>query len=84
MTRFIFPDVRIEYQGPDGRWEREDIEVVTPQYRGAHGASVVRSRFSCYGGLVCESADERRQTRAGCAHSLLGRRVQRPVGLRLV
>jgi hypothetical protein len=25
-----FPDVRVEYQEPDGRWEREDIEVVTP------------------------------------------------------
>ncbi|MPY88900.1 MAG: hypothetical protein GEU99_13350 [Luteitalea sp.] len=46
-----FPDVRIEYQEPDGRWEREDIEVVTPHYRGAHGASVARSGFSCYRGL---------------------------------
>ncbi|HSL20481.1 MAG TPA: hypothetical protein VK886_03035 [Vicinamibacterales bacterium] len=45
-----FPDARIEYQEPDGRWEREDIEVVTPHYRGAHGASVARSGFSCYGG----------------------------------
>jgi hypothetical protein len=46
-----FPDVRVEYQEPDGRWEREDIEVVTPHYRGAHGASVVRSGFACYGGM---------------------------------
>jgi hypothetical protein len=46
-----FPDVRVEYQEPDGRWEREDIEVVTPHYRGAHGASVARSGFSCYQGL---------------------------------
>jgi hypothetical protein len=46
-----FPDVRVEYQEPDGRWEREDIEVVTPHYRGAHGASVARSGFSCYRGL---------------------------------
>jgi hypothetical protein len=44
------PDVRIEYQEPDGRWEREDIEVVTPHYRGTHGASVARSGFSCYRG----------------------------------
>jgi hypothetical protein len=43
-----FPDARIEYQEPDGRWEREDIEVVTPHYRGAHGASVARSGFSCH------------------------------------
>jgi hypothetical protein len=43
-----FPDVRVEYQESDGR---EDIEVVTPHYRGAHGASVARSGFSCYRGL---------------------------------
>jgi hypothetical protein len=46
-----FPDVRIEYQEPDGRWEREDIEVLTPHYRGAHGASVARSGLSCYRGI---------------------------------
>jgi hypothetical protein len=46
-----FPDVRIEYQEADGRWEREDIEVVTPHYRGAHGASVARSGFSRYRGV---------------------------------
>jgi hypothetical protein len=45
-----FPDVRVEYQEADGRWEREDIEVVTPHYRGAHGASVARSGFSSYRG----------------------------------
>jgi hypothetical protein len=44
------PDVRIEYQEPDGRWEREDIEVVTPHYRGAHAASVARAGFTCYRG----------------------------------
>src|SRR3989441_4195926 len=46
-----FPDVRIEYQEPDGRWDREDIEVTTEHYRGAHGASVARSGFSCYRGI---------------------------------
>jgi hypothetical protein len=46
-----FPDVRIEYLEPDGRWDREDIEVVTPHYRGAHSASVARSGFSTYGGV---------------------------------
>jgi hypothetical protein len=44
-----FPDLRVEYQEPDGRWGREDIEVVTPHYRGAHSASVARSGFSTYG-----------------------------------
>jgi len=46
-----FPDLRVEYVEPDGRWDREDIEVVTPHYRGAHNASVARSGFSTYGGL---------------------------------
>jgi hypothetical protein len=46
-----FPDVRIEYYEPDGRWAHEDIEVVTPHYRGAHAASVARSGFSRYRGL---------------------------------
>lgn len=46
-----FPDLRIEYVEPDGRWDREDIEVVTPHYRGAHSASVARSGFSTYGGI---------------------------------
>jgi len=45
-----FPDVRIEYQEPDGRWEQDDIEVTTAHYRGAHGASVARSGFTCYRG----------------------------------
>jgi DNA-binding PadR family transcriptional regulator len=46
-----FPDVRIEYVEPDGRWDREDIEVVTPHYRGVHGASVARAGFSTYRGM---------------------------------
>ena len=46
-----FPDLRVEYLEPDGRWYREDIEVVTPHYRGAHSASVARSGFPTYGGI---------------------------------
>lgn len=46
-----FPDARIEYQESDGRWDREDIEVTTEHYRGAHGASIARAGFSCYRGL---------------------------------
>jgi hypothetical protein len=42
--------VRIEYVEPDGREGHRDIEVITPHYRGAHGASVARSGFSCYRG----------------------------------
>ena len=34
----------------DGRRDHEDVEVTTINYRGAHGAAVARSGFSCYGG----------------------------------
>jgi hypothetical protein len=43
-----FPDVRIEYDDRDGRQRVEDIEIVTPNYRGAHSASAARSGFTCY------------------------------------
>src|SRR5436309_181385 len=45
-----FPDLRIEYREPDGRDDHLDVEVTTELYRGAHGASVARSGFSCYRG----------------------------------
>jgi hypothetical protein len=45
-----FPDVRIEYQEPDGRWDHEDVEVTTVHYRGSRGAAAARSGFSCYRG----------------------------------
>ena len=43
-----FPDFRIEYE-LHGRDHREDVEVVTEHYRGAHAASVARAGFRCYG-----------------------------------
>jgi hypothetical protein len=43
-----FPDVQIEYEREDGRREVENVEVVTPHYRGALAASKARSGFSCY------------------------------------
>ena len=36
-----FPDARIEYEDRDGRRAVENIEVVTPHYRGAHAAAKV-------------------------------------------
>jgi hypothetical protein len=42
------PDARIEYEDRDGRRDVEDIEVVTPHYRGAHAAAKVRSGFTRY------------------------------------
>jgi hypothetical protein len=45
-----FPDLRIEYLDIDGRRERENVEVLTIHYRGAHGAAVARSGFTAYRG----------------------------------
>ena len=46
--RVHFPDLRIEYQDCDGRDRVEDVEVLTPHYRGAHAAAAGRSGFTCY------------------------------------
>jgi hypothetical protein len=43
-----FPDVRIEFDDRDGRWEREDIEVTTPHYRGRQLAAKGQAGFTCY------------------------------------
>jgi hypothetical protein len=45
-----FPDLRIEYRDEDGREDHRDVEVTTEHYRGAHGASVASSGFSCHRG----------------------------------
>jgi DNA-binding PadR family transcriptional regulator len=44
----LFPDLRIEYEWADGRREVEDLEIVTPHYRGAHAAAKARSGFTRY------------------------------------
>jgi len=41
-----FPDFRIEY-ALDGRDRHEDVEVLTPHYRGGHAASRARAGFTC-------------------------------------
>jgi hypothetical protein len=45
-----FPDARIEYELPDARTRYEDVEVLTPHYRGAHAAAKSSSGFTCYRG----------------------------------
>ena len=45
-----FSDLRLEYEWPDGRRDIENIEVLTPHYRGAHAAAKARSGFTCYRG----------------------------------
>lgn len=43
-----FPDLRVEYERPDGERRHEDIEVITPNYRGAHVSGKVAAGFTCY------------------------------------
>jgi len=43
--RVRFPDFRIEYMRPDGRRDREDVEVTTAHYRGAHAAVKAAAGF---------------------------------------
>lgn len=42
------PDVRIEYDTPDGVRARVDIELATSHYRGLHLAEKVRAGLSIY------------------------------------
>ena len=42
-----FPDLRIEYERPDGTRCREDVEIVTENYRGAHAAATAAAGFNC-------------------------------------
>jgi hypothetical protein len=48
-----FPDARIEYEDRDGWRRHEDIEVVTPHYRGAHAGAAAKSGFTCYLSIGC-------------------------------
>lgn len=43
-----FPDVRIEYELPDGRRGHEDVEVMTEQYRGEHASGKASAGFTQY------------------------------------
>ncbi len=43
-----FPDVRIEYDHPDGRRDVEDVEVWTPHYRGAMATAKAAAGFTRY------------------------------------
>ena len=45
------PDVRIEYDTPEGERARMDIELATNHYRGRHLAEKVRAGFSIYARL---------------------------------
>lgn len=44
--RVQFPDVRIEYERPDGRRDVENVEVTTLHYRGRHASGKASAGFS--------------------------------------
>jgi hypothetical protein len=46
-----FPDLRLECEGRDGRREIEDVEVMTPHYRGAHARAKIQAGFTRYGSV---------------------------------
>lgn len=71
-----FPDARIEYEDTARDPRHEDIEVVTPHYRGTHAAAAARSGFRRYGaGFAGRGGGGGRGSRArrgGLADELLG------------
>jgi hypothetical protein len=60
-----FPDLRIEYEGRDGRREVQDIEVMTPHYRGAHAAAKVSAGFTRYHATGARLGGARSSARGG-------------------
>ncbi len=62
-----FPDVRIEYERPDGRHDVQDIEVMTPHYRGAHAAAKVSAGFTRYRSTGARLGGARGSARGGRA-----------------
>ncbi len=58
-----FPDLRIEYRDVEGRYDHDDVEVMTVHYRGGRAAAAARSGFRCHGGF--ERPDGRPFIRSG-------------------
>jgi DNA-binding MarR family transcriptional regulator len=48
--RVQFPDVRIEYEHPDGRRDVENVEVTTVHYRGRHASGRAAAGFARFRG----------------------------------
>lgn len=62
-----FPDLRLECEGRDGRREIEDVEVMTPHYRGAHARAKVQAGFTRYGSVGARLGGSSRVRRGGRA-----------------
>jgi DNA-binding MarR family transcriptional regulator len=44
--RVHFPDLRVEYEHPDGRRDVENVEITTLHYRGAHASGKAAAGFT--------------------------------------
>ena len=68
-----FPDVRIEYETTATAVARsQDVEVMTPHYRGAHAAAKVAAGFARYGAVGARLSGGRGSSRGGrCTESRL-------------
>jgi hypothetical protein len=72
--RVQFPDFQIEFLWPDGRRDIENVEVLTPHYRGAHVAGKVRAgftRFRASGGRAGGRTGRGTRFDSGLAEELL-------------
>jgi hypothetical protein len=59
------PDARLEYEDRNGRRSVENIEVITPHYRGAHAAAKVRAGFTRYRAIGARLGGLRTTGRSG-------------------
>lgn len=60
-----FPDLRIECEGRDGRREIEDVEIMTPHYRGAHARAKAQAGFVRYRAVGARLGGASRGRRGG-------------------
>jgi hypothetical protein len=58
--RIALPDLRIEYEAPDGDLDRVDLELATEHYHRGHMATKARAGFKMYG-FVSTSRGHRAQ-----------------------
>jgi hypothetical protein len=73
-----FPDVRLEYETPDGRLDVRDVEVMTPHYRGAHAEAKVAAGFARYGSVGARLSGARGTGRGSrCKESQLAEEMLR-------
>lgn len=46
--KIVLPDLRVEYETPEGETAHVDLELVTPHYRSRHISQKTKARFALY------------------------------------